>query len=261
MVVFFDIDGVIIDDDSQVIPESTLEAIRALGEKGHIAVVNTGRPYAHIDPRVRAMPFRGFVCGCGMELKLGDTWLSRKYPDEQMRSYLLQSIRECGMQTILEPASMDFILDGEHSLHPAILRDVERMRQRGFGIHQVSDMETLEFVKGITFDWPGCHREGFLKRLEPYFNCFQRDNTLIEFVPKGCSKAAGMLEFLDHLRVSREDTLAIGDSTNDLPMFSVAKHTVCMGNGMEELKAQAEYITAPILENGVEKALKHYGLI
>lgn len=261
MVIFFDIDGVIIDDDSQVIPESTLRAIAALGENGHIAVVNTGRPYAHIDPRVRAMPFQGFVCGCGMELKLGDSWLSRKYPDEQMRAYLLQSIRRCGMQTILEPASKDFILDGENSVHPMILRDVQRMRERGFGIHQVSEMDSLEFVKGITFDWPGCRRETFLSLLEPYFNCFQRDQSLIEFVPKGCSKAAGMLEFLAHLGVSREDTLAIGDSTNDLPMFSVAKHTVCMGNGMEELKAQAEYITAPILEGGVEKALKHYGLI
>ena len=202
------------------------------------------------------MPFQGFICGCGMELKLGDTWLSRKYPDAKLREYLLESIRQCGMQTILEPATMDFILDGEHSLHPMVAKDVERMRGRGFGIHQVADMDTLEFVKGITFDAPGCDREGFLKLLEPYFNCFQRDNTLIEFVPKGCSKAAGMLEFLEHLGISREDTLAIGDSTNDLPMFSVAKHTVCMGNGMEELKRKAEYITAPILEDGVEQALK-----
>ena len=261
MVVFFDIDGVIIDDESQVIPESAVRAIEALGKNGHMAVVNTGRPYAHIDPRVRAMPFQGFVCGCGMELRLGESWISRKYPDAKMRGYLLRTIRECGMQTILEPATADFILDGEHSVHPMIIRDVERMKTRGFGIHQVSEMDSLEFVKGITFDWPGCQREEFLKRMEPYFNCFLRENTLIEFVPKGCSKAAGMQEFLAHIGEIQEDTFAIGDSTNDLPMFSVAKHTICMGNGMEELKEKAEYVTAHILEDGVEKALKHYGLI
>jgi len=261
MVIFFDIDGVIIDDDTQIIPESTIRAIEALGRNGHLAVVNTGRPYAHIDPRVRAMPFGGFVCGCGMELRLGDTWLSRKYPDLPLRRYVLEAIRDCGMQTILEPASTDFLLDGENSVHPMIRRDVERMRARGFGIWDIRERETLEFVKGITFDWPGCDREGFLKRMEPYFNCFLRDNTLIEFVPKGCSKAAGMLEFLDHLGISPEDTMAIGDSTNDLPMFSVAKHKVCMGNGMDELKARATYITADLNEDGVEKALHHFGLI
>ena len=40
MVVFFDIDGVIIDDESQVIPASAVRAVEALGKNGHIAVVN-----------------------------------------------------------------------------------------------------------------------------------------------------------------------------------------------------------------------------
>ena len=50
-----------------------------------------------------------------------------------------------------------------------------------------------------------------------------------------------------------------GDSTNDLPMFQTAAHSVCMGSGMEEAKQAAEYVTAPLLEDGVEKAMKHYG--
>ena len=70
-----------------------------------------------------------------------------------------------------------------------------------------------------------------------------------------------MRELLKHLGIPKEQTLAIGDSTNDIPMFEVAEHTVCMGNGMEELKDRAEYITASVLEDGIEKALRHYGLI
>ena len=63
MVVFFDIDGTLIDDRSQQIPVSTVRAVEKLRENGHIPVVNTGRPYAHIDPRVRGMAFSGFICG------------------------------------------------------------------------------------------------------------------------------------------------------------------------------------------------------
>ena len=66
---------------------------------------------------------------------------------------------------------------------------------------------------------------------------------------------------LEALGVPKRETLAIGDSTNDLPMFLVAAHTVCLGGGMEEAKAVAEYVTAPVMEDGIEKALAHFGLI
>ena len=45
------------------------------------------------------------------------------------------------------------------------------------------------------------------------------------------------------------------------PGSTAAAHSVCMGSGMEEAKQAAEYVTAPLLEDGVEKAMKHYGLI
>ena len=66
---------------------------------------------------------------------------------------------------------------------------------------------------------------------------------------------------LRHLGVDAKDTLAIGDSTNDLPMFRLAGHTVCMGGGMDEVKRLCEYVTDPVMEDGIEKALEHYGLI
>ena len=74
MVVFFDIDGTVVDDDTQIIPESAVRAVERLRENGHLAVVNTGRPYSHIDPRVRQMAFGGWICGCGMEIRLYDGW-------------------------------------------------------------------------------------------------------------------------------------------------------------------------------------------
>ena len=84
---------------------------------------------------------------------------------------------------------------------------------------------------------------------------------MYELVLKGYSKAAGMQRILDYLNVDPQHTYAIGDSTNDLPMFRLAAHTVCMGGGTEEVKQCVEYVTAPVLEDGIEKALQHYGLI
>ena len=45
MVIFFDIDGTIVDDSTKIIPESTIRAIEKLKEKGHVPIINTGRPY------------------------------------------------------------------------------------------------------------------------------------------------------------------------------------------------------------------------
>ena len=70
MVVFFDIDGTLVDDDTQIIPDSAAEAIKQLRRNGHTPVVNTGRPYSHIDPRIRAMDFAAWICACGMEIRL-----------------------------------------------------------------------------------------------------------------------------------------------------------------------------------------------
>ena len=70
-----------------------------------------------------------------------------------------------------------------------------------------------------------------------------------------------MERILSRLDADPEDTLAIGDSTNDLPMFRLAKHTVCMAGGMDEVKTLCEYVTDSVMADGIEKALKHFGLI
>ncbi len=261
MVIFFDIDGTIVDDETQIIPQSTVRAVEELKRKGHIAVVNTGRPLSHVDPRVKSMAFSGWIGGCGMEVSLNGQWLSRKHPDLQLCRYIRDAVRECGMQVLYETADGAILMDGEHSCHPWGLREVERMRQKGFAIREIDSLPEPKFMKLVTFDWPGCDREGFLRRVEPYYTCIDRGNTMIELVLKGCSKAAGMEALLHHLGAPREDSMAIGDSTNDLPMFAVAGHTVCLGGGMEEVKAQAEYVADTVLNDGIEKALQHFGLI
>ena len=46
--IFFDIDGTIIPEDTGVIPESTKEAIKKAKENGHLVFINTGRTFSGI---------------------------------------------------------------------------------------------------------------------------------------------------------------------------------------------------------------------
>lgn len=261
MVVFFDIDGTLVDDRTQVLPESAVRAVAQLRENGHIPVINTGRPYTHIDPRVRAMAFSGFVCGCGMEVMLNDRWLMRKHPDEEVCRLARDAVRECGMYVLYETQDGAILTDGQLSSLPILVQEAERMQKKGAAVREIDSQPKPWFMKFVAFNGPNSQREAFLRRMEPYFTCIERGSTMVELILKGCSKAGGMERILQELGAAREDTLAIGDSTNDLPMFQFAGHTACMGGGMAELKAQSEFITDTVLNDGIEKALQHYGLI
>ena len=120
MVVFFDIDGTIVDEKTQQIPQSAIDAVSTLTERGHIPVINTGRPYCHIDPRVRQMAFPAWVCGCGMEVLYQGNWLSRQHPGDDLCAYVIRRARECGMLTLYEAQEGAIVLDGSYALHPAI---------------------------------------------------------------------------------------------------------------------------------------------
>ena len=55
--------------------------------------------------------------------------------------------------------------------------------------------------------------------------------------------------------------MAFGDGDNDVDMLEYVKIGVAMGNAAEKTKAAADYVTASQDDQGIPKALKHFGLI
>lgn len=260
MVIFFDIDGTLVDEATQVIPQSTIDAISALRENGHIPIINTGRPYSHIDPRVRQLPFSGWVCAGGMEVYLNGQWLRRYCMSRELSQQVIEAVRECKMQVIFEVEG-GFYLDGPQSTAPQVTHESSRMIAKGFSVKQVAEVDDPILIKFVSYDGPESRHDAFVSQMQAHFTCIDRGGTMMEYVQKGCSKAEGMACMLQALGSSREETFAIGDSTNDLPMFRAAGHAICLGDGMEEAKAEAEYVTDTVLGDGIAKALRHYGLI
>lgn len=82
----------------------------------------------------------------------------------------------------------------------------------------------------------------------------------VEIVKSGVSKAAGLKKLAGILGIAIEDTMAIGDGDNDLPMLKAAGHSVAMGNAVPAVKAACEYETGACLDNGLAQAIYHYVL-
>ena len=83
---------------------------------------------------------------------------------------------------------------------------------------------------------------------------------LIEIVPKGISKASALKSLAAKLGIAIEDTMAIGDAYNDLPMLKAAGRSIAMGNAFPEVKAVTDYETLTCVENGLAAAIYHYVL-
>ena len=260
MVVFFDIDGTVVDNDTQIIPESTVEALGLLREKGHVSVVNTGRPYGHIDPRIRALPFDGWICACGMEVIMNGEYLHRDYPSKEICHRIAEAAHRYGL-LIQAEGENELFYDETMTYSGFSAREAVRLAAKGIKVVPFSAVPDFSFVKFVTHDIEGSNRAAFLKVADAEFDYFIHEGTMIEYSKRGNTKAKGMERLLAALQVPKEETFAIGDSGNDLPMFAMAGTTICMGNGMDVLKAQADYVTDTVVNDGIWKALKHYGLI
>jgi Cof subfamily protein (haloacid dehalogenase superfamily) len=80
----------------------------------------------------------------------------------------------------------------------------------------------------------------------------------IEITKKDVSKGKAVKKLAEYYGIKREEIIAIGDSENDLSMIKYAGVGIAMGNAMEIVKKNADYITDTNDNDGVAKAIIKY---
>ena len=60
--------------------------------------------------------------------------------------------------------------------------------------------------------------------------------------------------------IPKEETLTIGDHNNDIDLLLAGGVKVAMGNGTEDLKKIADYVTDTVDNNGFVKAIEKFVL-
>ena len=63
---FFDVDGTLIDEQTKIVPESTLRALKQARENGHLVFINTGRTSCNTLDSMKHIPVDGYVCGLSL---------------------------------------------------------------------------------------------------------------------------------------------------------------------------------------------------
>lgn len=80
----------------------------------------------------------------------------------------------------------------------------------------------------------------------------------LEFTKKGISKAKGLAFLCDYLNIPIEQTLACGDSENDLDIMKAAGLGIAMANAPEHVKAKADEIAPSNDDDGVASIIEKW---
>lgn len=252
--VFFDIDGTLVSFKTHQIPRSAVQALKQLHDRGIRIFVATGRGRDGLSV-LDDIPFDGYITLNGQYCYVGDQVIEESFLNQEDLKVLLDKIAEnpfpCGFT--LEHDKIfnyrDERVDLIHEItknddHPA--GDVSRVLKEK--VYQCMAFISEDQERDLLSRMP----HSISARWHPLF---------CDVTSKGGTKQKGIQTFLDYYGIKREETMSFGDGGNDEQMLDYTAVAVVMGNGSEDLKEKADYVTDTVENDGIAKALKHFGLI
>lgn len=252
--VFFDVDGTLYSHTQGAVPPSALRALYRLREKGILVFLSTGRHLCEL--KVLPLPsfaFDGYVTLTG-QLCLDGAFrpFYRRFLDPEDQKPLIRAFEE---------KKIPMLLANEELLYINFVNDRVRRVQRDIAtpLPPVGEYRGEEIYIAVAY-CAGAEREALISPLRHTVTSAWHPSGF-DLIPADSGKAVGIRETEKRFGFAPEETMAFGDGENDLDMLRHAGVGVALGNGAPALKAAADFVTDPIDEDGVEKALRHFGLL
>ncbi len=125
-----------------------------------------------------------------------------------------------------------------------------------------SELELDNINKLVLIDYDNPERVTLLtKKLQedfPELFIVKSCDYFCEVCHKEATKGDGLRYLQEFYGIPKEATLAIGDHNNDIDLLKAGGVKVAMGNGTDELKAIADYVTDTVDNNGFVKAIEKF---
>jgi Cof subfamily protein (haloacid dehalogenase superfamily) len=249
--VFLDIDGTLIFCDKGPFAED-VEQIKAARQQGHRIFLNTGRSFANIPPVLREAPWvDGIACGGGAHIMLEGTTVYHKWAPEEVLCTVLAHYFENKKWCVFEGEKE---LYGVNQFNPSIFAvPVLVINDKDVFRGKYKDAVVTKLTLG-----GGIARED--REILDSFYQLNQFTGYFEGIIKGESKSKALNLILEHIGIPQQDSIAIGDSFNDIDVIQTAGLGIAMGNACMPLKEVAGTITDDWAHGGVGKALRKYVL-
>lgn len=227
-----DMDGTLFNGQSEISKEDQ-DAIREASSRGIHVAISTGRPYAGLPVTL--------LSGLGVSYAITSNGAAVYHlPD-----------RLCIHESAMEPALVCPIIEElqKKSIHMDAFINGDGFSQRSCeGKIDCLDMPTS--IKRYI------HRtRTFTDDLAAYIRVHN-----LEFTRAGVTKGNGLTLLCSHLGVDIEETLACGDTQNDIDILKTAAIGVAMENALPEVKEIADFVTRSNENSGVAHAIRTFAL-
>lgn len=271
--VFVDVDGTLLDENAQV-PESAGRAIRRARENGHLVFLSTGRCRGQIWKAVRDIGFDGMVGSAGAFVQVGERVVSHRGFTTEDVGHIQHFFHAHGTGFYLEAsdrvfADPDTVTRLHAQMFGAAASSEVADEMRGGPLEFLYTIEGLDRVdelilKVMYFD-SDLPLDAVADEFAPTLQIVPASTDLLgpragEMMLAGITKATGMRDAIEHLGIGLPDTIALGDSYNDIEMLEAAGVGIAMGNAPSAVAASADEHTAPPQEDGVWLAFERHGL-
>ena len=255
---FFDIDGTLVSFQTHEIPPSTILALTQAKANGHRVFIATGRPpiiitnlgaIEHlIDGYVTT---NGALCFVGSEIVACNA-----IPQEEARLVVDDAVaKRYGLIVIGERDIA--VWDPKGDVDDIFRRQlaVQNLNQAK-PVEEVLSQRVLQLTAFFDSDYerlmmtriPGC----ISGRWHPAFT---------DITARGADKGEGLLLMATREGIDPKYTMAFGDGGNDTSMIRAAGIGVAMGNAIEALKKEADYVTTSVDDDGILNALRAFAII
>lgn len=252
-IVFFDLDGTLLNSDVEVV-QSSVDAIAALYKNNVMPIISTGRTVCEVASIMEKTAITSIIAMNGQSVfyqnnhvfsnNIDKTLISRVLDFSQQKTNIPLSFYNDNMMRISEdskPADTfyRYIRQNKPAVDPDVFKTnpIQMMLllcENGESIY-IDEFPELSFIRNT----PYC----------------------VDVFNKGGSKGFGIKKLLEYKSLYDVPTYAFGDGLNDIEMFQTVDHPIAMANAVEPIKAIAEFVTDNNDNDGIAKGLKQAGLI
>ena len=274
-IIFIDVDGTLVDYENHL-PESAVKAIRQARKNGHKVYICTGRSKAEVYPPLWEIGLDGMIGGNGGYVESEGVVVMHQLITLEQCKHIVDWLHERKLEFYLESnnglfASEHFEEEGEPVIQEYSKRkgkeNADKITVRevfpdmifGGELYR-DDVNKVSFILRSYQDHLDSIQE--FPDLQPGTWGGKGEIALFgDLGVKDITKAHAIDQLLNYLGAKREDTIAFGDAKVDIPMLEYCHIGVAMGNGGNEIKAMADYITDDVDQDGLYHAFVHFGLI
>lgn len=271
--IFLDIDGTLTEPGKNVPPPSAIAAVRRAREKGHKAVLCSGRNYGMLFP-VLQFGFDGLAASAGGYIEYNGQIVYDCPMTLEQQKKVLDVFKESGIYRTIggrnhsytDEGFKEFLAENTQSEANSELLRWRIQIENELDIRPMSEYDG-EPIYGMAFMSRGTQRlEKPMQLLRDEFDfCIQDEDCCGivngELSSRAFDKGSAVNRLCEFLGISREDTIGFGDSMNDLKMLQAVGTSVCMANGSPSLLKIAGMVCPPVTEDGLYSAFEKLNLI